>query len=139
MNFSKTVACVILMAASSFALQAATTNSLATNKTSTVVAKKPASTVKQLPFSGHIAAIDKATKTLTLTGEKKRQVHITAETKITRAGKITTFDDALVGEEVAGYAKELDGKLEPLSIRFGPKVITEKPATANTKPAPPQK
>lgn len=84
-------------------------------------AKKPAT--GQVPFRGKISAVDKTAKTITIEGkEKGRTIHVTSETKIRKAGKPATFDDATAGEEVGGLAKKsADGKLEAISLRVGPK------------------
>ena len=72
-----------------------------------------------LPFNGKVGAIDKTAKIITV-GERKFQV--TSETKIMKAGKPATLEDAVVGEQVAGsYRKTDDGKLNLLSVRFGPR------------------
>lgn len=93
--------------------------------------KKPAS--DQVPFRGKISSVDKTAKTITLEGkEKGRSIHITAATKIKKAGQPATFEDAKVGEEVGGLAKKTaDGKLQGVSLRVGPKPeATKKPAKA---------
>lgn len=72
-----------------------------------------------LPFNGKVGAIDKTAKTITV-GERKFQV--TSETKMMKAGKPATLNDAAVGEEIAGsYRKMEDGKLNLMSVRFGPR------------------
>lgn len=72
-----------------------------------------------LPFNGKVGAIDKTAKIITV-GERKFQV--TSDTKIMKASKPATLDDAVVGEQVAGsYRKTDDGKLNLLSVRFGPR------------------
>ncbi|HMP82414.1 MAG TPA: DUF5666 domain-containing protein [Verrucomicrobiota bacterium] len=75
------------------------------------------------PFRGKVGAVDKEAKTFTV-GERTFQV--TADTKIMKAGKAATLDDAVVGEEVGGAAKKTeDGKLIATSVRFGPKPTGE--------------
>ena len=77
--------------------------------------KKPAAT----PFHGKLKATDKTAKTISI-GETT--VHITSETKITKAGKPATLEDGVVGEDVAGaYKKSEDGMLKATSVRFGPR------------------
>lgn len=72
-----------------------------------------------LPFNGKITAVDKTAKTVTI-GERVFQ--ITATTKLTKAGKPATLDDAAVGEQAGGsYTKSEDGKLTAKSLRIGPK------------------
>ena len=89
-------------------------------------AKKPAA--DQMPFHGKIGAVDKTAKTITIEGrEKGRTIQITSGTKIRKAGKPATLEDATPGEEVGGLAKRLaDGKLEAVSLRVGPKPEVEK-------------
>lgn len=90
-----------------------------------IAADKPAPTEKaekkarQIPFHGKIGAVDKEAKSFKV-GE--RTFHVTATTKIVKAGKPATFDDATVGEEVGGtYLSAEGGKLEVMSLRVGPK------------------
>jgi hypothetical protein len=71
-----------------------------------------------LPIRGKLAAVDKAAKTVKI-GESTYQV--TADTRIMKAGKAATLDDATVGEEVGGYYKETDGKKVLASLRIGPR------------------
>jgi hypothetical protein len=95
-----------------------TTNAPATTK-------KPAHRV--LPFHGKLKAIDNTNKTISIGNET---IQITSETKITKAGKPATFEDAVVGEEVAGASrKDADGKLIAVSLRFAPRPVAE----SNTK------
>lgn len=72
-----------------------------------------------LPFRGKIGAVDKTAKTITV-GERTFQ--ITSQTRIMKAGKPATLDDAAVGEEIGGsYKKADDGKLIAQTIRIGPR------------------
>jgi hypothetical protein len=88
------------------------------------------------PFNGRISAVDKINKTITVgQTEKKRVFQITSETRMVKAGKPAILDDAVVGEEVGGlYRKTDDGKLEAVSLRFGPK-----PESAASRPKPKSK
>jgi len=71
------------------------------------------------PLHGRVKAVDITAKTLTV-GE--HTVQIISETKITKAGKVATLADAAVGEEATIlYKKTEAGKLDALSVRFGPK------------------
>jgi hypothetical protein len=84
-------------------------------------AEKAAPAKKQgaIPLGGKVSAVDKTAKTITV-GE--RTVQITSETRITKAGKPATLDDAAIGEEVGiSYVKGDDGKLTARSVRIGPK------------------
>src|ERR1051325_10439146 len=78
---------------------------------------------RPIPFRGKIATVDKQAKTVTLEGkEKGRTFHITSNSKLTKAGKPATLDDATVGEEVGGAYKEgADKKMEVVSLRIGPR------------------
>jgi hypothetical protein len=93
---------------------------------------------KPLVFSGKIAAIDKIEKTITLAGKAKNRVfYLTSQTRITKAGKPATFDDAVVGEVVGGQARvKPDGKNELISLRIGPK--PEGKAKSAVKPKQPK-
>ena len=75
-----------------------------------------------MPFAGKLGVVDKVDKTITVKGkEKDRVFHITSKTRIMKAGKPATLEDGVVGEEVAGFAREVEGKLEAASVRFGPR------------------
>jgi hypothetical protein len=82
-------------------------------------ADKKEAPARALPFRGKIAAVDKQAKTVKV-GERTFQ--ITAESKISKAGKAATLDDATVGEEVGGaYRETADKKLNVVSLRIGPR------------------
>ena len=88
---------------------------------------------KSLPFHGSLDAVDKAAKTIKV-GEQTFQV--TSETRITKAGKPATLDDAKVGEELAGSYKQADGgRLELRLLRLGPKTTETKPPKKEKEPA----
>jgi hypothetical protein len=79
--------------------------------------KKEAQTNRGIPFRGKIAAVDSQAKTVKV-GE--RTFHVTADTRIMRAGKPTTLGDAKVGEEVGGqYRESSDKTLNLVSLRIG--------------------
>ena len=71
-----------------------------------------------IPFHGKADAIDKTAKTVKV-GE--RTFHVSSDTRITKAGKPATLADGVVGEDVGGSYKEVDGKMVLNSIRFGPR------------------
>ena len=74
---------------------------------------------RYVPFHGKVDVLDKAAGTVKV-GE--RTFHITPETKITKAGKAATFQEATVGEEVGGAFQQVEsGRLELTSLRIGPK------------------
>lgn len=76
---------------------------------------------KGLPFRGTLGAINRSEPSITVKGkEKDRVFRVTSETRITKDGRAAKLEDGVVGEEVAGYAKEsASGTLEAISLRFG--------------------
>ena len=75
-----------------------------------------------IPFKGKLGAVDLVNKTITLDEKTKRTFQVTSDTKIMKAGKPATLEDAVVGEDVGGrYTKGDDGKLVLKSVRFGAK------------------
>jgi len=85
---------------------------------------------KSIPFRGNVKAIDNNAKTLTV---GKETFQITSDTKIIKMGKPATLADGAEGEMVGGsYHKDADGKLNALSIRFGPKAPTAEPSNTRT-------
>lgn len=89
------------------------------------------------PFHGKLAGVDKKQMTLTLEGkERQRIIRVTADTRIMKAGKPGTLDDAIVGEEVAGQlTRNAAGEEEAVSLRFGPKPEEAEPKRKSAKPA----
>lgn len=84
---------------------------------------------RALPFRGKIGAVDKQSKTIKV-GERTFQV--TSDTKINKAGKAATLDDASVDEEVGGsYREGANKKLNLVSLRIG-----ARPDAAPKKDAP---
>jgi len=77
----------------------------------------------RIPFQGKLSGVDKSALTITLEGkEKKRTIHLTSQTRIVKAGKPATLNDAVSGEEVGGQlVRTGDGKEEAISLRLGPK------------------
>ena len=72
-----------------------------------------------IPFHGKIDSIDKAAKSIKV-GE--RTFVVLPTTKINKAGKPATLEDAKTGDEVGGaYHETAAGKLELMSLRLGPK------------------
>jgi hypothetical protein len=95
----------------------------ADNKT-TPAQKDKGNEPKATPFHGKIDALDKAAKSIKV-GE--RTFYVVADTKLTKAGKMATFEDAKVGEEVGGaYYEGAGGKLQLTSLRIGPKPEAKK-------------
>jgi uncharacterized protein YcfJ len=71
------------------------------------------------PFHGNLKAVDQTAKTITV-GDLT--IQITSETKIDKAGKPATLQDAVVGEPASGgYTKAEDGKLMATKVHLGPK------------------
>jgi len=94
------------------------------NPAKSAAEKKPSTDKKPTagPFHAKLAAVDKIGKTITV---GKRTFQITSETKLNKAGKPATLNDAVVGEEVSGYVKPNDdGKLVATKVNFGPKTDT---------------
>ena len=82
-------------------------------------ADKKETAARAIPFRGKIASVDKQAKTVKV-GERTFQ--ITADSKIMKAGKPATLDDATVGEDVGGqYREGADKKLNVVSLRIGPR------------------
>src|SRR5262245_1472260 len=83
---------------------------------------------RHIPFHGKVDTLDKESGTLKI-GE--RTFHVTAATKITKAGKPASFDAASVGEHVGGaYQMGEGGRLEVTSLHIG---IGAKPAKEPAK------
>lgn len=71
-------------------------------------------------FTGKAVAVDKAAKTVKLSGEKGRVLQIVAGTKIAKEGKPATLDDVKDGDDVfGGYKTTADGKLEATTLNIG--------------------
>jgi hypothetical protein len=99
--------------------------------------KKPAS--RAVPFHGKLKAVDTTAKTISIGERTTETIQVTPDTRIMKGGKPATLADGTVGDEVAGaYHKDADGKLNAISIRFGPK---PEPAAgaADTKKEEPKK
>ena len=81
-----------------------------------------------LPFNGKAVAVDKAAKTIKLSGEKARVVQVTATTRVLKDGKPSSFDELKDGEDVSGgYKLSADGKMEATVLNIGkPPAKTEK-------------
>ena len=73
-------------------------------------------------ITGTAVAVDKAAKTVKLSGEKARVIQIITTTKINKGGNPATLDDLKEGDEVSGgYKTTADGKLEATTLNIGPK------------------
>lgn len=71
-------------------------------------------------FTGKAATVDKAAKTVKLSGEKGRTLSITAATKIVKDGKPASLDDLKDGDDVyGGFKTGADGKLEATTLTIG--------------------
>lgn len=89
----------------------------------TIAADKPAAERKDakpraLPFQGKLDAVDQQAKTIKI-GE--RVFHVTADTKISKDGNRATLADAKVGDQVGLSYREVEKKLNLVSLRIGPK------------------
>lgn len=74
------------------------------------------------PFNGKAAAVDKAAKTVKLTGEKGRVIQVTGTTRVVKGGNPASLDDLKEGEEVSGaYKTSADGKMEATVLNIGPR------------------
>lgn len=74
---------------------------------------------RHLPFHGKAAKVDLAAKTLKV---GHMVIHITSETKITKAGKPAKLSDISVGERVSGaYLKSDDGTMNATVVHVGGK------------------
>ncbi len=55
----------------------------------------------RIPFNGKLSAVDKAAMSITMEGKaKKRTIRITPQTRIVKAGRPATLEDAAIGDEV---------------------------------------
>lgn len=71
-------------------------------------------------FTGKAVTVDKAAKTVKLSGEKGRTLQITATTKILKDGKPATLDDLKDGDDVYGGLKPAgEGKFEATVLNIG--------------------
>src|SRR3954470_21200556 len=110
--------------------QATTKASSGTNSTAVV---KTTAKSKQTtgPFRGHLVAVNKGAKSVTV---GKRVFYVTAETKILKAGKAATLDQAVVGEEASGGFKTADdGRLIATKLNLGPKMVVVKGDSNSTE------
>ena len=82
-------------------------------------ADKKETAPRAVPLRGKVDSVDKQAKTFKI---NDRTFHVTADTRIMKAGKPGTFDDVAVGEDVAGnYREGADKKLNVVSLRVGPR------------------
>ncbi len=82
-----------------------------------------------IPFRGKLKAIDNTGKTISV---GTMTIQITSDTLISKLGKPATLADGVEGDVVGGaYRKDADGKLNAVSLRFGPK--PPPPETGETK------
>ncbi len=99
----------------------------AQNATTNAPAKKHSNGIT--PFRGKLKSVDNNAKTISIGNET---IQITSETKISKGGKPATLEDGTVGDDVAGaYKKDADGKLNALSLRFGPKIMANSGSSTN--------
>ena len=88
------------------------------------------------PFRGRLTAVNPAKKTITVTTKNTRKVFpVSAKTKFSKNGKPAQLSDGVVGEEVAGYVRKLEGgELLAVTVRFGPKPKTDPTARKRLRP-----
>lgn len=107
--------------------------SVSSSKTTKAAGRKSAG----VPFSGKLGSVNPTDMTLTIAGkEKNRVIHLTAETRYSKAGQPASITDGVVGEPVGGYAKKTeDGRYVAVSVRYGAKVpeATKTPKNASRK------
>lgn len=102
----------------SMVAQAQDANTNAGSSANQVMTPKPEKH-RGIPFHGKLAAVDAKAMTLTV---GKRVFQVTSETRIFKDGEPATLSEGVVGEPVRGtYQKADDGKLDALSVYFGPK------------------
>ena len=100
----------------SLPVAAQSTNKASSKKETTKESGKKATSG---PFHGKLASMDKSAKTITV---GKRTFQVTSDSKIKRADKPATLEDAVVGEAVSGYVKANDsGQLVATTLNLGPK------------------
>jgi hypothetical protein len=92
--------------------------------------KKPISS-RSMPFRGKLDSLDKSTRTIKVGA---RQFQVVDATKIMKAGKPSSLEEATIGEEVGGAYREADGgKLELVSLRLGAKPGKEEAVSKKEK------
>lgn len=82
------------------------------------------------PYHGKVTAVNADGKTITV-GETKGELklNVTAETKISKDGKLAKLNEIAVGDMVRGsYKKDADGNMNAVSLRGG-----EKPGNGTKK------
>jgi hypothetical protein len=100
---------------------------IANDRPAAAEGEKKSAPTRSMPFRGKIDGLDKSARTIKVGA---RQFQVVDATKIMKAGKPSTLDDAAVGEEVGGAYREADGgKLELVSLRLGAKPGKEEGAT----------
>jgi len=78
---------------------------------------KSSAKVKSVPFKGAVKSVDKVAKTVTIAGkDHDRQFQVTSDTRITKGGKPAILDDIAEGDNVTGAYKDIDGKMNLVSI-----------------------
>jgi hypothetical protein len=116
-------ACLVTVFATTFTLPVSSADA------KPAAAEKKEAKPRALPFKGKIDALDQSAKTIKI-GE--RTFHATADTKITKAENPAKLEDAKVGDEVGLSYREVDKKLNLVSLRIGPKADS-KAAKENKK------
>lgn len=112
----------------------------ATTGTTTPSMEKAPPKAALVKITGKVEAVDAIGNILVVKSAKKvDSIAITAETKITNAGKDTTLSDIKVGENVRVLCKKDDGKLTATEVKVGvpapmkKAAMTPPPATPGDK------
>lgn len=89
--------------------------------------EKPKEKEKYRPFNGTVKAVNKETKTLTLTGGKAQEFQLTADTVVKKGGQPASWETIEAGTKIGGRARETaDGKWVAVTITIGTKPPKER-------------
>ena len=70
---------------------------------------------------GKVTAIDRASNTVTISANgTSKPLHFIHETAIIKSGGQAKLNDVILGDEADGIVGMVQGKLTPISFRFGP-------------------
>ena len=115
-NMKQTIKTVFISIAliAAFAGASTTTSSAQEKKEAALSTNAVAATKAQsLPFHGTVASVDAIAKSVTLKGDKKQVLLITPQTKISKGGKVATFESITADLRVQGFKTlNSEGKYE---------------------------